>query len=148
MKIKGEPIELLVWEAGGHFGRMHTVPPSDDFPPYFLGAHAFLLCFSIENSDSLDMITYKWDPEVKSSGGGAVPRLLVSCKKDLREDEDTIELLESFGRVPVSVERGEEAARAIVASYIECSSKTGEDVREVFLRATESMEEGKFAQIK
>lgn len=138
MEVKGELIALTIWEA-------ESYKPTSCYQ----GAHAFLLCFSIDDPSSLDDLVSKWDPELKQFGGGAVPRFLVGCKKDLRADEDTVQRLSGSGRAPVSVARGEEVGRAIGArAYVECSSKTSEGVREVFQRATESMEAGKVARYK
>jgi Ras homolog gene family, member A len=89
-----------------------------------------------------------WDPEVKHFGGAKVPRFLVGCKKDLRNDEETLRGLARISQVPVTAEQGKETAKVIGAEYFECSSKTGEGVRELFVCVTESMKAERMVKFK
>lgn len=104
--------------------------------------HSSYALFPIDDPSSLDCIINRYGPGAKRSGGN-VPRFLVGCPKDLREDKDTIRSLARIGQAAISVKRGEEVSRAIGATYLECSLKTGEGAREVFQKATESMGAGK-----
>jgi len=135
MEVKGGFIELALCDTRLCGDRLDSL-----LPLRYEGAHAFLLCFSVDNPGSLEDVINMWDPQIKHYGGGDVPRFLVACKKDLRKDIDTIRPLERIDEALVSAEQGNEVARAIGATYLECSSRTGEGVREVFHRAMESMD--------
>lgn len=96
------------------------------------------MCFSIDSPDSLENIPEKWNPEVKHFCPN-VPVLLVGNKKDLRNDEHTKRELMKLRQEPVRPEQGRAMADRIGAySYLECSAKTKEGVRQVFETATRS----------
>lgn len=94
------------------------------------------MCFGIDNPDSLENITEKWQPEVRHFCP-RVPVVLVGNKKDLRNDEATKKELMKMRQEPVRAEQGRAMADKIGAySYLECSAKTKEGVRAVFETAT------------
>ena len=91
-----------------------------------------LMCFSVDNRDSLENIQAKWEPEVKHFCPN-VPYLLIATKKDLRTDP----AMRSMHKEIVMPEEGRGMADRVGAwSYLECSAKTREGVREVFDMAT------------
>jgi Ras homolog gene family, member A len=135
VEVKGEPIEVALWDTAAHVDRLR--------PLSYPRANAFLVCFSIDSPVSLENVLEKWDPEIKHFGAERVPRFLVGCKKDLRHDPETLGWLARVSQLPVTAEQGREMARVIGAEYFECSSKTGEGVRELFARVMESMEADK-----
>ena len=95
-----------------------------------------VMCFGIDNPDSLENITEKWQPEVRHFCP-RVPVVLVGNKKDLRQDEQTRRELAKIKKEPVRFEQGREVAESIHAvAYLECSAKTKDGVREVFETAT------------
>ncbi|XP_026237716.1 transforming protein RhoA-like isoform X2 [Urocitellus parryii] len=95
-----------------------------------------LMCFSIDNPDSLDNIIKKWTPEVKHFCP-SVPILLVGNKNDLRNDEHTRQKLAKMKQEPVKPEEGKDMANGIGAfGYMECSAKIKDGVRAVFEMAT------------
>ena len=87
-----------------------------------LGVHGYALVFSICSKQSFDMITLVNDALLNTLGDAPdVPRVLVGSMKDLSGEQrqvayaDAQKLADKWG-VP----------------YMECSSKTGENVAEVF----------------
>jgi Ras homolog gene family, member A len=75
-------------------------------------------------------------PEVRHFCPG-VPFVLVGCKKDLRDDPNTIAALRQMNQKPVSSEEAAAVSEKICAyAYIECSAKSKTGVREVFETAT------------
>ncbi|PHT83091.1 Rac-like GTP-binding protein RHO1, partial [Capsicum annuum] len=71
-----------------------------------------------------------WIPELKHYAPG-VPIVLVGTKLDLRDDKQFF--VDHPGAVPITTAQGEELRKAIGApSYVECSSKTQQNVKAVF----------------
>ncbi len=105
------------------------------FPPRPLSypdTDVLLLCYSIDNPDSLENIEEKWMPEV-SHFCPNVPKILVGNKSDLRNDPDTLSELSRFKRKPVTREEAQETADRIQAfACLECSAKTRDGVQEIF----------------
>ena len=73
----------------------------------------------------------QWYPEVLHFCPNT-PLLLVGCKSDLRNKRTCIELLRTQGLTPVTLEQGQQVARQMGATYVECSSKEAKGVHEVF----------------
>lgn len=90
-------------------------------PLSYPNTHVILLCFAIDSPDSLDNVQEKvsWlqiQRGVVANNRGLqwinelythipnVPFILVGCKKDLRDDEKTVEELRQIGQKPVSYE--------------------------------------------
>jgi small GTP-binding protein len=138
LDVRGELIELALWDIAGQGDYEDGLRPLS-----YPDANAFLVCFSIGYPDSLENVLEKWDPEIKHFGAKQVPRFLVGCKKDLRNDERGVHALARRSQIPVTTEKGAEVAKLIGAEYFECSARTGEGVRELFARVTESMEPDK-----
>ena len=90
------------------------------------------MCFGIDFPKSLNNILKKWYPEAQHYCPN-VPIILVGNKMDLRNDPyPGIE-----PRPAVTFEDGQAMAEKIGAfSYLECSAKNNEKVREVFESAT------------
>ncbi|AQK56603.1 Rho-related protein from plants 8 [Zea mays] len=99
-------------------------------PLSYRGADVFVLAFSLVSRASYENIMKKWIPELQHYARG-VPVVLVGTKFDLREDKHY--LMDHPGLVPVTTAQGEELRRQIGAMYyIECSSKTQQNVKAVF----------------
>jgi len=130
IEVDGKQVELALWDTAGQedYDRLRPLSYPD--------TDVILMCFSIDSPDSLENIPEKWTPEVKHFCPN-VPIILVGNKKDLRNDNNTIHELQKMKQEPVKVEDGKSMAEKISAfSYLECSAKTKDGVREVFETAT------------
>ncbi|KIL57174.1 hypothetical protein M378DRAFT_46146, partial [Amanita muscaria Koide BX008] len=130
VEVDGKHVELGLWDTSG-------VESYDQLRPLsYPDSHVILICFGIDDPDSLGDVQEKWIKEVKHFCPN-VPFLLVGCKKDLRRDPRVIEELRKYGQRPVTPAEGMAVAHKIGAKhYLECSARTGEGVLEVFQYAT------------
>jgi Rho family, other len=73
-----------------------------------------MLCFAVDNRDSLENIESKWMTEISEHCQG-VKIVLVALKCDLREDQNIIRNMQRHGERPVSYE---EVTKYYKVSYI------------------------------
>ncbi|CAG8615259.1 6092_t:CDS:2, partial [Acaulospora morrowiae] len=127
--IDNQQIELSLWDTAGQeeFDRLRTLSYPD--------THVIMLCFAVDNRDSLDNIGSKWTNELLEYCPG-VKIVVVALKCDLREDIIAVRNMQRQGERPVTYEEGLAVARSIRASrYLECSAKHNRGVREAFEQA-------------
>ncbi|KZS99337.1 hypothetical protein SISNIDRAFT_448239 [Sistotremastrum niveocremeum HHB9708] len=138
--FEGKTIELALWDTAGQeeYDRLRPLsyPESD----------VILIVFAIDFPTSLANVQDKWYPEV-SHFCESTPLLLVGTKIDLRNDAQTRRMLGAQGQSAISSEQGTALAREIGAKYVECSSKTGDGVQEVFSLALRESMRGKWNKI-
>ncbi|KAK6177769.1 hypothetical protein SNE40_015804 [Patella caerulea] len=130
IEVDNISVQLELWETSGlvNYDRLRPLSYPD--------TDVILMCFSIDEPDSLENISEKWNPEVHHFCPN-VPIILVGNKKELRNDPATKEELSKRKLKPVSTDEGRAMAEQINAySYLECSARTKEGVREVFETAT------------
>lgn len=132
VQYNGRPVdvELALWDTAGQedYDRLRPLSYPD--------TNVILMCFAIDNPDSLENIPEKWQPEVRHFCPG-LPVILVGCKVDLREDAEIIKELAKLKQTPVEEDQGRSMATRIEAKdYIECSARQKRNVTEVFETAT------------
>jgi len=111
-------------------------PGQDDFdtlrPLVYPAADVFLLCFSVVLPSSFYNVREKWIPELRSHCG-KVPVVLVGTQSDLREDGKTILQLRQNKEQPINEHEARKLAQQLGCElYIECSSLTQKNLKEVF----------------
>ncbi|CAN6208137.1 unnamed protein product, partial [Urochloa humidicola] len=122
--VDGTTVNLGLWDTAGQEDYNRLRPLS------YRGADVFVLAFSLVSRASYENVMKKWLPELQHYAPG-VPIVLAGTKLDLREDKHY--LLDHPGAVPVTTAQGEELRKHIGATcYIECSSKTQQNVKAVF----------------
>ncbi|KAG5536831.1 hypothetical protein RHGRI_024310 [Rhododendron griersonianum] len=122
--VEGTTVNLGLWDTAGQEDYNRLRPLS------YRGADVFVLAFSLVSRASYENILKKWIPELQHFAPG-VPVVLAGTKLDLREDKHY--LSDHPGLVPVTTAQGEELRKQIGAAYyIECSSKTQQNVKAVF----------------
>ncbi|KAI8071271.1 Rho1 GTPase [Gongronella butleri] len=130
--VDDQHIEIDLWDTAGQedYDRLRPLSYPD--------TSVLLICFAIDVRDSFENVVEKWVPEVKKFCPGK-PFLLVATKQDLRDDPLVQHELKQQNSSFISIEEGMQVAKEIEASaYVECSSKLGRRVDEVFEKAVQA----------
>ncbi|XP_077498225.1 ras-like GTP-binding protein rhoA [Amblyomma americanum] len=131
----GETVYLNLWDTPGSSSY-------DALRPFaYPQADVVLICFGLDNRESLVNVEQKWAPEIREFLPN-VPIILVGNKKDLRDigprllcEVDTVPSTKSF----VSSFEGEAMLECIGASaYVECSALMDQGLENVFGAAIEA----------
>ncbi|GAY55621.1 hypothetical protein CUMW_165590 [Citrus unshiu] len=129
--VDGSTVNLGLWDTAGEIFLHRRQEDYNRLRPLsYRGADVFLLAFSLISKASYENISKKWIPELRHYAP-TVPIVLVGTKQDLREDKQY--LINHPGATPITTAQGEELKKLIGAAvYIECSSKTQQNVKTVF----------------
>lgn len=126
VSVDGQPVRIQLCDTAGQ----------DEFdklrPMCYTSADVFLLCFSVVNPTSFQNVPEKWVPEIRTFAPHAA-LVLVGTQCDLREDVKVLIDLAKYKERPVDPAEANDCAREIGAvAYIECSSLTQKNLKEVF----------------
>ncbi|KAJ9538802.1 hypothetical protein OSB04_031535 [Centaurea solstitialis] len=122
--VDGKIVNLGLWDTAGQEDYSRLRPLS------YRGADIFVLAFSLISRASYENVLKKWMPELRRFAPD-VPVILVGTKLDLRDDKGY--LADHIGSNAITYAQGEELRKQIgAAAYVECSSKTQQNVKAVF----------------
>ncbi|EYU18069.1 hypothetical protein MIMGU_mgv1a020833mg [Erythranthe guttata] len=121
--VNGSTVNLGLWDTAGQEDYNRLRPLS------YRGADVFILAFSLISKASYENVSKKF--HLIEALCPWCPIVLVGTKLDLRDDKQFF--VDHPGAVPITAAQGEELRKLIGApAYIECSSKTQENVKAVF----------------
>ncbi|XP_038150539.1 ras homolog family member Ua [Cyprinodon tularosa] len=126
VSVDGQPVKLQLCDTAGQdeFDRLR--------PLCYTSADVFMLCFSVVSPASFQNVPEKWVPEIRKHAP-FVPLVLVGTQCDLREDVKVLIDLAKYRERPVDPTDARECAMEIGAvAYMECSSLTQKNLKEVF----------------
>ncbi|MFH4976483.1 hypothetical protein AB6A40_003192 [Gnathostoma spinigerum] len=133
MVVDNQHVNLGLWDTAGQedYDRLRPLSyPQTD---------VFVLCFSIVAPVSFDNVTTKWIPEIRHNCPDA-PILLIGTKLDLRDDPETLRILGTENKQPISRSQGQKVAKRIKAvKYLECSALTQQGLKAVFEEAVRAV---------
>lgn len=89
------------------------------FSKFAFGVHGYILCYSIENQHSFNMVRVI-QSKLATLVGADTPKVLIANKTDLNM------------RRAISVEQGRELAKSMNCPYLECSARSGVNIPLVF----------------
>lgn len=113
-KFNNENVELEILDLDGQ--NEYTLFSGNKFA---LGVHGYILCYSVENQYSFNLIK-NINLKLSALVGEHVPKLLIGNKLDLNNKKI------------ISTEKGKELAKEINATFIECSARTGHNIQLIF----------------
>ncbi|KAF9614367.1 hypothetical protein IFM89_018242 [Coptis chinensis] len=124
VSVDGNIVNLGLWDTAGQEDYSRLRPLS------YRGADIFVLAFSLLSRASYENVFKKWMPELHRFAPN-VPIVLVGTKLDLRDSKGY--LVDQMNSGVITSAQGEELRKQIgAAAYIECSSKTQQNVKAVF----------------
>uniref|UniRef100_A0A0D9WIL4 Uncharacterized protein n=1 Tax=Leersia perrieri TaxID=77586 RepID=A0A0D9WIL4_9ORYZ len=124
VSVDGNIVNLGLWDTAGQEDYSRLRPLS------YRGADIFVLAFSLISRASYENVLKKWMPELRRFAPN-VPIVLVGTKLDLRDHRSY--LADHPAASAITAAQGEELRKQIgAAAYIECSSKTQQNIKAVF----------------
>jgi GTPase SAR1 family protein len=114
------PVRLILWDVDVSSPEYEHLRPQ-----LYRDADVVLICFALDDFESLTNVVDKWHPDVLKYAGKSVPVNLVGLKQDLRDRQ--------VGDGGVSYDEGVAISKQLdVKGYFECSARLNTGVDEVF----------------
>jgi Ras-related protein Rab-5C len=114
VRIDNTEVRLQIWDTAGQ-ERYRGMTPM-----YFRGAHEAVIAYSITDQESFDGID-SWVGSLRENADPEIILFLVGNKCDLEEQR------------MIPMDKGEEKAKELSATFYEVSAKTGDRVEELFI---------------
>ncbi|KAJ8764566.1 hypothetical protein K2173_006306 [Erythroxylum novogranatense] len=130
--VNGSTVNLGLWDTAGQedYNRLRPLSYRGQMFSYWHSLSLARPAMKIMTLTNSLLASFQWIPELKHYAPG-VPIVLIGTKLDLRDDKQFF--IDHPGAVPITTAQGEELRKLINApAYIECSSKTQENVKAVF----------------
>ncbi|KAL6155353.1 hypothetical protein ACJQWK_00875 [Exserohilum turcicum] len=124
--IESCQVELVIWDNTGinENDRLRRLSYKD--------VHMLLICFDISDPDSFENVEYMWNAEA-AQFLARVPKVLVGCKKDLRNSTQTLSRLRRQDMMPISPYAANKLAIRIGAlAYFETSAVEKQGLSDLF----------------
>ena len=112
--FNNEKVELEINDLDGQ--NEFTIFSGNKFS---FGMNAYILCYSVENKYSFQMIQ-NINTKLTSLVGDCIPKILIGNKADLTNKKT------------ISTEEGKALAKSINASFLECSARSGLNIQLIF----------------
>ena len=123
---EGTSVKLHIWDSAGLASYDRLRPLS------YINTDVFIVCYSVRSPASLENVTAKWLPEIRSRCP-KTPFLLVGTQCDVRTDTSEQDQPRS---TLVDPSRAEQVGSRTGATLVmECSAKTQKGLKDVFVEA-------------
>jgi len=122
----GKQVSIALWDTTGKDEHSKLRPLS--YPK----TNVFILCYSVDNTSSLENLHKKWKPEISSHCPG-IPFIVVCTKTDLRDNPQFREMMMTKdGEEGGTFAMGKKVADEMKAgNFLEVSAMKGVGVKEV-----------------
>mmetsp|Transcript_14351 Transcript_14351/g.17721 ORF Transcript_14351/g.17721 Transcript_14351/m.17721 type:complete len:210 (+) Transcript_14351:414-1043(+) len=127
--INGDPFILQLWDTAGseHFDMLRPLSYND--------THAFIVCYSMTDEDSLKNVESKWIPDIRAKGDEGTPIVVVGNKLD---DEAKHFAVKGEKSVPAQQKKLKELAEKLnVQGYYQVSALTQQNLTALFEKTVE-----------
>ena len=123
IRVDGKDVTLELWDTAGQEGYDRLRPLA------YTHTDVFVICFDLTDIESLNNVTKKWVPELRSHAKD-VPIMLAGTKMDLQNEHYEMhgERIQRKSVLDIALSNG-------IVKYIECSALTQKNLQYLFVNA-------------